>query len=112
MRSSLSFLLLIFGSVQAFTAVSRSSLACCSKLAASSQENEFSRRNVIGAIFAAASTSILVSRPAFADVSDGNVLPQGAAQFARLIKVKTDLAVRDGNFVPLDLPSSRMHSHH
>ena len=33
------------------------------------------------------------SLPAFADVSDGNTLPQGAQQFSRLIKVKGNLKV-------------------
>lgn len=32
--------------------------------------------------------------PAQADVSDGNSLPQGAQQFARVIKLKADLKVR------------------
>ena len=31
--------------------------------------------------------------PAWADVSDGNMLPQGAQQFSRLIRVRSDLKV-------------------
>ena len=34
------------------------------------------------------------SSPAFADVSDGNSLPEGAAQFGRVVRAKTDLEVR------------------
>jgi len=32
--------------------------------------------------------------PAWADVSDGNALPEGAAQFGRIIRAKADLLVR------------------
>jgi hypothetical protein len=32
--------------------------------------------------------------PAWADVSDGNALPEGAAQFGRVIRAKADLLVR------------------
>jgi hypothetical protein len=35
-----------------------------------------------------------VGLPALADVSDGNALPEGAAQFGRVIRAKADLAVR------------------
>lgn len=31
--------------------------------------------------------------PVWADVSDGNALPQGAAQFGRVVRAKTDLLV-------------------
>lgn len=34
------------------------------------------------------------SASAFADVSDGNTLPQGAAQFGRVLRAKSDLEVR------------------
>ena len=34
-----------------------------------------------------------IALPAFADVSDGNALPEGAAQFARVIRAKEDLIV-------------------
>ena len=40
---------------------------------------------------AATSTLILAPLPSVADVSDGNVLPQGAAQFSRVIKVRAQL---------------------
>lgn len=39
------------------------------------------------------SSMILVPRVAKADVSDGNSLPQGAAQFARVVRLQSDLKV-------------------
>jgi hypothetical protein len=45
------------------------------------------------AVFSASSL-VVGSSPAFADVSDGNALPQGAAQFSRILRAKSDLAVR------------------
>lgn len=39
-----------------------------------------------------ASTSLL-PLPAFADVSDGTSLPQGAQQFSRVVRLKTDIIV-------------------
>jgi hypothetical protein len=62
------------------------------------------RRNVlnvatkqVAAIIATSGTfmtiATLAREPAIADVSDGNALPQGAQQFARTIKLKTDLKV-------------------
>jgi hypothetical protein len=38
-------------------------------------------------------TDFVISRPALADVSDGNTLPQGAAQFSRVVKMKSNLMV-------------------
>jgi hypothetical protein len=62
------------------------------------------RRQLVGAAvllpFIAAGTP-----PARADVSDGNVLPKGAQQFARVVKLKTDLKVPVQNVAPL----SRLH---
>ena len=52
------------------------------------------RRNLLKSIpktaFAIAA-STLITPSAYADVSQGNALPQGAAQFNRLIRVKSDL---------------------
>ncbi len=49
----------------------------------------------IGVSTTAAITSGLVINPlpSLADVSDGNALPQGAAQFSRIIKVRAQLKV-------------------
>lgn len=53
-----------------------------------------SRRHILGSA-ALTSASILVgSSAASADVADGNELPDGVAQFARLIKAKSDIVVR------------------
>ena len=40
-----------------------------------------------------AATILSTPQAAFADVSDGNTLPQGAQQFSRVIRVKSDLKV-------------------
>ena len=37
--------------------------------------------------------TLAISTPAYADVADGNALPDGALQFKRLLRLKTDLAV-------------------
>lgn len=39
------------------------------------------------------------SLPANADVSDGNALPEGAAQFSRVVRAKTDMIVSDTQMV-------------
>ncbi len=36
----------------------------------------------------------LLIQPALADVADGSALPQGAAQFSRILRLKVDLVVR------------------
>ena len=41
--------------------------------------------------------------PAFADVSDGTSLPQGALQFSRVIRAKADLQIRWANHVWLSM---------
>lgn len=50
-----------------------------------------SRRNMI--VSSVAFIASQVATKANADVSDGNALPEGAQQFARTIKLKTDLKV-------------------
>jgi hypothetical protein len=59
------------------------------------------RRKFVQDFVAVFSASFLVagSAPAFADVSDGNALPQGAAQFGRILRAKSDLVVRSNGFV-------------
>jgi hypothetical protein len=47
---------------------------------------------------AVASGLVLNPLPSVADVSDGNALPQGAAQFSRVIKVRAQLKVRNISF--------------
>lgn len=56
-------------------------------------QNVVSRRCAL--TVAAALVPVLVAgfSPAVADVSDGSSLPQGARQFARVVKLKTDLKV-------------------
>ena len=48
----------------------------------------------VGSILAlATATATTGAQPAFADVSDGNALPDGAARFAKLVRVKSDIPV-------------------
>lgn len=90
MKSTLPFLLATLGLSQAFT--SPGWLECQRNVLLSARRDEQSRRSFVSAaIIAGAST--LFTGPAFADVSDGNALPQGAAQFSRLLKTKNDLNV-------------------
>ena len=51
------------------------------------------RRKAMIASLVVLSTSASPSQRAYADVSDGNSLPKGAQQFARTIKLKTDIKV-------------------
>ena len=44
--------------------------------------------------FVVATTSLSTDNIAYADVSDGTTLPQGAQQFSRIIRLKTDIGVR------------------
>ncbi|EJK64197.1 hypothetical protein THAOC_15101 [Thalassiosira oceanica] len=54
---------------------------------------EGSRRNFVSSSIAGAGLAVWISSPSpsLADVSDGNSLPQGAAQFSRVIKVRSQL---------------------
>lgn len=51
------------------------------------------RRRMLKACGLALLTPAIVPRQALADVSDGNALPQGAAQFQRVIRAKSDMIV-------------------
>ena len=54
-----------------------------------------SRRDVLGQGAALVGAALVSgSVPALAEVSDGTSLPDGAAQFSRLLRVKGDLKVR------------------
>jgi hypothetical protein len=98
-------LLLAFGSVTRALVLPHFSDATTSKLAAAQfdlaqnsncrkESPAKSRRHfgaiVWGGLVAAVAPSIL---PAFADVSDGNVLPQGAQQFAKSLRLQKDVKV-------------------
>jgi Mn2+/Fe2+ NRAMP family transporter len=89
--------LFVLSSVALVTAFSVEPTSRHTKASSSTQVHvELSRRSLIlsGAVLTAASTLIGVgSSPAFADVSDGNHLPDGALQFSRVLKVKSDIAV-------------------
>ena len=54
---------------------------------------EETRRNFVSSSIAGAGLAVWISSPSpsLADVSDGNALPQGAAQFSRVIKVRSQL---------------------
>mmetsp|Transcript_28418 Transcript_28418/g.60190 ORF Transcript_28418/g.60190 Transcript_28418/m.60190 type:complete len:203 (-) Transcript_28418:108-716(-) len=80
---------------QAF-APSRSTGDCSSRAptqlsATASSRRDFLSTSIVAAASAATSSLILSPLPSVADVSDGNALPQGAAQFSRVIKVRAQL---------------------
>lgn len=53
--------------------------------------------NAVATTFTITTTGVVLTPlPSFADLSDGNALPQGAAQFSRVIKVRAQLQVRLG----------------
>lgn len=52
-----------------------------------------SRREILESAALASATIIVGPTASLADVADGNQLPDGVAQFARLIKVKADIPV-------------------
>jgi hypothetical protein len=64
-------------------------------LAASVSDDSTSRRDALSKVAALLSVPALLGTglPAYADVSDGNALPQGAAQFGRVIRAKSDMIV-------------------
>lgn len=82
--------LLLVASVSAFSSQQTSQWRWDAKLAAISDES--TRRSFLATTV---STAILTSfsRAAFADVSDGNQLPPGAAQFAKVVRIKSDIPV-------------------
>ena len=53
-----------------------------------------SRRHMLESAALASASIIVGSSAALADVADGNELPDGVAQFARLVKAKSDIVVR------------------
>ena len=87
MKTSLPLLLAGMGVSHALTTTSQSQ----NKRNVEQRALQDRRAFVSAAVMAGAST--LFTRPGFADVSDGNTLPPGAAQFSRLLKVKNDVAV-------------------
>mmetsp|Transcript_7399 Transcript_7399/g.13741 ORF Transcript_7399/g.13741 Transcript_7399/m.13741 type:complete len:203 (+) Transcript_7399:102-710(+) len=100
MKNLLSSLLAISASLSPHTseAFAPSNVECSSRTRSTthlSATADSSRRNFLSTVAtAAASASALVLSPlpSVADVSDGNVLPQGAAQFSRVIKVRAQLS--------------------
>lgn len=90
MKLSLPLLLTTLGVSYAFTTSSVST--CTRNVQLSAKTDEQSRRSFVSAAIAVGASTIFAG-PAFSDVSDGNTLPQGAAQFSRLLKVKNDLQV-------------------
>jgi hypothetical protein len=96
MKSSLPFLIATLGVSLAFTTVSQSQSTRNLELDASSWSKDVPSENNRRLLFSYAisgGAALLFTRPSLADVSDGNALPQGALQFSRLLKVKSDLAV-------------------
>jgi hypothetical protein len=84
--------LLLLTNVDVASAFSHPSSSPRAKTACSATAN---RRDFISAAVAtsAAVGGFSFPSPSLADVSDGNSLPQGAAQFSRVIKVRAQLKV-------------------
>jgi hypothetical protein len=59
----------------------------------SSRSSEISRKDALRNLMGIAGALAFAPSVARADVSDGNQLPQGAQQFARVLRLKTDLQV-------------------
>ena len=89
-------------SITAFQVVTKPSVrstngvSCQASSSSSSSSSIVDRRSFAKVLTAGilASSSVGSSpQSAYADVSDGNSLPEGAAQFSRLIRLKDDLIV-------------------
>jgi len=79
--------------VQAFAPSSRE---CAGRTQTDLCATSNSRRNFLSTTIATAatvavSTLVLTPLPSFADLSDGNALPEGMAQFTRVLKVRVQL---------------------
>jgi hypothetical protein len=59
----------------------------------SSRSSEISRQDALRNLMGIAGALAFAPSVARADVSDGNQLPQGAQQFSRVLRLKTDLQV-------------------
>jgi hypothetical protein len=59
----------------------------------SNRSSEISRQDALRNLMGIAGALAFAPAVARADVSDGNQLPQGAQQFARVLRLKTDLQV-------------------
>ncbi|KAL3764174.1 hypothetical protein ACHAWU_003986 [Discostella pseudostelligera] len=87
--------LLCTNTVEAFSHVNgKGSIRCSTHLyaaEASKSRRDFFSVGIVSTGVAIASTILLSPLPCVADVSDGNALPQGAAQFSRVLKVRSQL---------------------
>lgn len=59
----------------------------------SSRSSEISRQDALRNLMGIAGALAFAPSVARADVSDGNSLPEGAARFSRVLRLKTDLQV-------------------
>jgi hypothetical protein len=85
---SLPLLIIVLGVSNAFTIQSRSQNARNVELNACN-----TRRNFVQGAVALNGWTLLTTRPVFADVSDGNALPKGAAQFSRLVNTRNNVKI-------------------
>ncbi len=85
---SLPLLIIVLGVSNAFTIQSRSQNARNVELNACN-----TRRNFVQGAVALDGWTLLTTRPVFADVSDGNALPKGAAQFSRLVNTRNNVKI-------------------
>jgi hypothetical protein len=82
----------IYALLYIVTVVSALSVARQTSTRTPTQLHGSSRRGFLSSAVASVTTFALVSSPAFADVADGNQLPDGAAQFSRLLNTKANIS--------------------
>ena len=84
-----------FTSAPAFLAFNARKCDDTMQLAASLTDEFSTRRGALSKVAKLLSVEAIlcVGLPAYADISDGNALPEGAAQFGRVIRAKADIAV-------------------
>ena len=82
----------IYALLYLVTVVSALSVGRQTNTRKSAQLDGSSRRGFLSGAVASVTAFALVCSPAFADVSDGNQLPDGAAQFSRLLNTKVNIS--------------------
>lgn len=91
--NTLSLILAFSASASAFTSTNTLPISHSStSLQAQTSQNDDRRSFLLRTTAAFLPLTVSQPQPSFADVSDGNSLPQGALQFSRILKAKADLA--------------------
>mmetsp|Transcript_346 Transcript_346/g.1014 ORF Transcript_346/g.1014 Transcript_346/m.1014 type:complete len:114 (-) Transcript_346:545-886(-) len=99
-----SLLLCLFGSATAFSSIA-GGRECHPNILEDQVETKVSGRRAFLLSSSTAACTVAIAafgtnlQPALADVSDGNALPPGAAEFSRLLRLKSDFAVSLSQYV-------------